>query len=132
MKLDAEENSTMATSGNANANVEGRTQQSPLASQRAREAGQAAGRFAQWFPLGAKEGFSQWVGELESRKDITNMLAVGWPLPNGYGTPRPLLHPSSAEPADAYTDWLRACVGDAFCGRFDGPAATLGRTYHDG
>lgn len=45
--------------------VRNRTQQSPLASQRAREAGEAqqAGRFAQWFPLGAKEGFSQWVSQ---------------------------------------------------------------------
>ncbi|PSN70866.1 alpha/beta hydrolase [Corynespora cassiicola Philippines] len=38
-----------------------RTQQSPLASQRAKEQGQAqTGRFAQWFPLSAKEGFNQW------------------------------------------------------------------------
>ncbi|KAF2014243.1 alpha/beta-hydrolase [Aaosphaeria arxii CBS 175.79] len=37
------------------------TQQSPLASQRAKEEGQAqTGRFATWFPLGAKEGFNQW------------------------------------------------------------------------
>ncbi|KAF2742290.1 alpha/beta-hydrolase [Sporormia fimetaria CBS 119925] len=41
--------------------VRSRTQQSPLASQRAGAAGQPApGRFAQWFPLGTKEGFSQW------------------------------------------------------------------------
>ncbi|KAH7128571.1 Alpha/Beta hydrolase protein [Dendryphion nanum] len=37
-----------------------RGQQSPLASQRAREEGQAQGRFGQWFPLGAKEGWNQW------------------------------------------------------------------------
>lgn len=42
--------------------VRSRTQQSPLASQRAAEEGQAQsqGRFAQWFPLGAKDGFNQW------------------------------------------------------------------------
>lgn len=47
----------------AHEEMRGRTQQSPLASQRAAEAGQApaAGRFAQWFPLGAKDGFNQWV-----------------------------------------------------------------------
>ncbi|KAF2635529.1 alpha/beta-hydrolase [Massarina eburnea CBS 473.64] len=36
-----------------------RTQQSPLASQRAQE-GQQQGGIGKWFPLGAKEGFSQW------------------------------------------------------------------------
>jgi cardiolipin-specific phospholipase len=44
----------------------GNGQQSPLASQRTAEAGQAGqaaqtGRFAKWFPLSASEGFSQWV-----------------------------------------------------------------------
>ncbi|KAF2187945.1 alpha/beta-hydrolase [Zopfia rhizophila CBS 207.26] len=48
----------MATSEN-NEELRNRTQQSPLASQRAKQAGQP-GRFAQWFPLGAKEGFNQW------------------------------------------------------------------------
>lgn len=40
-----------------------KSQQSPLASQRAKESGQAkrAGRFTGYFPLGYKEGFSQWV-----------------------------------------------------------------------
>jgi cardiolipin-specific phospholipase len=47
--------------GNGSEDVRGRTQQSALASQRAKEQGQQMGRFAQWFPLGAKEGFSQWV-----------------------------------------------------------------------
>lgn len=42
--------------------MRGRTQQAPLASQRAREQGQEQqGRVAKWFPLGAKEGFTQWV-----------------------------------------------------------------------
>ncbi|KAF2472726.1 alpha/beta-hydrolase [Lindgomyces ingoldianus] len=50
----------MATSENGGEELQHRTQQSPLASQRAKEQGQASGRFAQWFPLGAKEGFSQW------------------------------------------------------------------------
>ncbi|KAF2258206.1 alpha/beta-hydrolase [Lojkania enalia] len=51
----------MAAEGSSE-DVRGRAQQSPLASQRAKEQGQAPqqGRFAQWFPLGAKEGFSQW------------------------------------------------------------------------
>jgi hypothetical protein len=40
-----------------------KSQQSPLASQRAKETGQAkrTGRFTGYFPLGYKEGFSQWV-----------------------------------------------------------------------
>jgi hypothetical protein len=60
-KVDSKDNSTM--SQGADEEIRSRTQQSALASQRAAEAGQrpAAGRFAQWFPLGAKEGFDQWV-----------------------------------------------------------------------
>ncbi|KAF2651203.1 alpha/beta-hydrolase [Lophiostoma macrostomum CBS 122681] len=50
----------MAASDSGNEDVRNRTQQSALASQRAKEQGQQTGRFAQWFPLGAKEGFSQW------------------------------------------------------------------------
>lgn len=40
-----------------------KSQRSPLASQRAKESGQAkrTGRFTGYFPLGYKEGFSQWV-----------------------------------------------------------------------
>ncbi|OCK82544.1 alpha/beta-hydrolase [Lepidopterella palustris CBS 459.81] len=57
----------MATSASSGDDLRDRSQhsqQSPLASQRAKD--QAAseanqrGRFAQWFPLGAKEGFNQW------------------------------------------------------------------------
>jgi cardiolipin-specific phospholipase len=41
--------------------VEGRGQQSMLASQRAKEQGEAQqGRFSKWFPLSAKSGFEQW------------------------------------------------------------------------
>ncbi|KAJ4353470.1 uncharacterized protein N0V89_005199 [Didymosphaeria variabile] len=41
--------------------IRGRMQQAPLASQRAKDQGQSQqGRVAKWFPLGAKEGFSQW------------------------------------------------------------------------
>lgn len=39
--------------------MRGRTQQAPLASQR--DAQSQQGRIAKWFPLSAKEGFSQWV-----------------------------------------------------------------------
>jgi cardiolipin-specific phospholipase len=35
-------------------------QQSVLASQRAKEQGEAQGRFSKWFPLSAKSGFEQW------------------------------------------------------------------------
>jgi cardiolipin-specific phospholipase len=57
IRLDSKESSTMSSEAGGNG------QQSPLASQRAAEAGQAAqtGRFAKWFPLSASEGFSQWV-----------------------------------------------------------------------
>ena len=52
-----------ATSGGDD-DFKSKSQQSPLASQRAREGGQEkrAGRFTGYFPLGYKEGFSQWVG----------------------------------------------------------------------
>jgi cardiolipin-specific phospholipase len=51
----------MATS-EGDGEMRNRTQQSPLASQRAKEQGQPqTGRFATWFPLSAKEGFNQWV-----------------------------------------------------------------------
>ncbi|KAF1997824.1 alpha/beta-hydrolase [Amniculicola lignicola CBS 123094] len=51
----------MATQEGESEEMRGRTQQSPLASQRAKEEGQQGqGRFEKWFPLGAKEGFSQW------------------------------------------------------------------------
>ena len=61
IRVDSKNNSTMATTEGGD-EVRGRTQQSPIASQRAREQGQSQqGRFGQWFPLGAKEDFSQWV-----------------------------------------------------------------------
>ncbi|OCK99761.1 alpha/beta-hydrolase [Cenococcum geophilum 1.58] len=54
----------MATSASGGDDVRSRSQQSPLASQRAKEQGESeaaqAGRFARMFPLGAKEGFNQW------------------------------------------------------------------------
>ncbi|KAF2730982.1 alpha/beta-hydrolase [Polyplosphaeria fusca] len=51
----------MATTESSSEEMRGRTQQSPLASQRAKEAGETQpGRFQQWFPLSAKDGFSQW------------------------------------------------------------------------
>jgi hypothetical protein len=70
LRLDSKtaNSSTMATANSSDSHEraardgEGRGQQSPLASERAKEQGeQQQGRFAQWFPLGAKEGFSQWV-----------------------------------------------------------------------
>jgi hypothetical protein len=49
--------------------MRGRTQQAPLASQRAKDQAQSQqGRVAKWFPLGAKEGFSQWVGRRRSNR----------------------------------------------------------------
>lgn len=51
----------MATSEGNNEEMRNRTQQSPLASQRAKEEGQPQpGGFSKWFPLSAKEGFNQW------------------------------------------------------------------------
>ncbi|KAF2708594.1 alpha/beta hydrolase [Pleomassaria siparia CBS 279.74] len=48
--------------GEGDGHVRSRTQQDPLASQRAKENEQASqpGGFSKWFPLGAKEGFNQW------------------------------------------------------------------------
>ncbi|KAF1361531.1 alpha/beta-hydrolase [Lizonia empirigonia] len=48
----------MAAQDEGAAETRGKTQQSPLASQRAD--GQTPGRIAKWFPLSASEGFSQW------------------------------------------------------------------------
>jgi hypothetical protein len=56
--------SSMATSSSEGDDLRDRAQQSPLASQRAKEqASEARGRrgFGNMFPLGAKDGFSQWV-----------------------------------------------------------------------
>lgn len=62
IRIDSKAQSTMAAAQSDGEDMRGRTQQSPLASQRASEQDQTQqGRFAQWFPLGAKEGFSQWV-----------------------------------------------------------------------
>ena len=62
-------NTTMSTSTapSSNDDYNSRAQQSPLASQRAKKAGNApsesnrTGRFGGYFTLGYKEGFSQWV-----------------------------------------------------------------------
>lgn len=54
-----EKSSTMAAQEDGSGEVGSKTQQSPLASQRAD--GQAPGRVAKWFPLSASDGFSQWV-----------------------------------------------------------------------
>lgn len=59
----------MATSASDDESVRTRTQQSPLASQRAKQQASAAaeasrtGRSPGYFPLGYKEGFSQWVSD---------------------------------------------------------------------
>ena len=58
-----------ATASDSGDNIGSRTQQSPLASQRAKannaptEANRT-GRFGGYFTLGYKEGFSQWVGQV--------------------------------------------------------------------
>jgi cardiolipin-specific phospholipase len=64
VRIEGRNSSAMATTQDAEGgDVRGRTQQSSGASQRAILAKDEAaqGRFAQWFPLSAKEGFSQWV-----------------------------------------------------------------------
>lgn len=66
----------MASANNGD-DLRGKTQQSPLASQRAKEQGtQPKGGY---FPLGTKEGFSQWV-RFVSRVPAspeTNVILVG-------------------------------------------------------
>lgn len=54
----------MSATTSGSGDVGARTQQPMLASQRAAEAApraQNVGRFAQYFPLGYKEAFNQWV-----------------------------------------------------------------------
>ncbi|CAE7028361.1 hypothetical protein P3342_006175 [Pyrenophora teres f. teres] len=58
IRIESKSNSTMAGQGNEEAGQGG--QQSMLASQRAKEQGEATGRFSKWFPLSAKSGFDQW------------------------------------------------------------------------
>ncbi|KAH7072284.1 Alpha/Beta hydrolase protein [Paraphoma chrysanthemicola] len=58
IRIEAKGNATMAQDGNEE--VRERGQQAMLASQRAKEQGQEAGRISRWFPLSASEGFSQW------------------------------------------------------------------------
>ena len=60
IKIGEKSSSTMAAQDDsASGELRTKTQQSPLASQRAD--GAAPGRMAKWFPLSASEGFSQWV-----------------------------------------------------------------------
>ena len=51
---------TMSSTADSDSEVNARSQQSPLASQRAAEAGQRKSRLDGLFPLGYKQGFSQW------------------------------------------------------------------------
>lgn len=67
LKIGDKSASTMAAQDDG-ADTRGKTQQSPLASQRAD--GQTPGRIAKWFPLSASEGFSQWVSD--------RMAALPW------------------------------------------------------
>jgi cardiolipin-specific phospholipase len=55
VRIESKGNSTMAGQ-----NSEEGGQQAMLASQRAKEQGEAQGRFSKWFPLSAKSGFDQW------------------------------------------------------------------------
>ena len=55
-----------AAASDGNDNLQARGQQSPLASQRAKQSNTPSeanrtGRMSGYFPLGYKEGFSQWV-----------------------------------------------------------------------
>ncbi len=52
---------TMGSSAGGDDQLRVQTQQSPLASQRAKAESAAASRAQAYFPLGYKEGFSQWV-----------------------------------------------------------------------
>lgn len=68
MRIEGRESSGMATAqDDGGEEVRGRAQQSPLASQRAKENGEA-GKVV-WFPLSAKEGFNQWVRSLALCRD---------------------------------------------------------------
>jgi hypothetical protein len=58
IRIESKEISTMAASDHPDSAQGG--QQSMLASQRAKEQGEAQGRFSKWFPLSAKAGFEQW------------------------------------------------------------------------
>ena len=78
-----------------------RAQRSPLASQRDREAGSRAG--GGYFPLGYKDGFSQWVSVHRSRIcsdgagcPLTQMNEVGEHFTDGGGAHGPFIHTISA------------------------------------
>lgn len=58
IRIESKGNSTMAAQDHTEDSQGG--QQSMLASQRAKEQGEAQGRFSKWFPLSAKSGFEQW------------------------------------------------------------------------
>lgn len=66
-QLPSRNQTTMASTSNNNSdNLRPKTQQSPLASQRAKQSSTPSesnrtARFTGYFPLGYKEGFSQWV-----------------------------------------------------------------------
>ncbi|EON63566.1 hypothetical protein W97_02794 [Coniosporium apollinis CBS 100218] len=66
----------MSASAESGDDIRGRTQQSPLASQRARENVSAAPeRRKGWFPLGYKEGFAQWWASLSPEKAEQTVLS---------------------------------------------------------
>lgn len=124
----------------ANVEVRNRAQQSPLASQREVEAGQAQaqqegkeGRFAKWFPMGAKEVFDQWVclNERDLSRAKADSLVVGRPLSNGDRTPRSLLHSVSSKTADTYANRLCACIRRSFTNRRFRTCRAFGGTCHD-
>ena len=112
IKLGEKSSSTMAAQDEHDG---AKTQQSPLASQRAE--GQVPGRIAKWFPLSASEGFSQWVSRDSSAlvkasrwcgEALLTRAIVGWAVPHGDRASRHVLHSLPAEPAYTHTDRLGA------------------------
>lgn len=70
-----------ATTNGSNDDIRTRPQQSPLASQRAKQDGAPSdenrkGQFGGYFTLGYKEGFTQWVRN--QAKLVSNINADAW------------------------------------------------------
>jgi len=100
-----------ATSGGDD-DYKSKSQQSPLASQRAKEGGQEkrAGRFTGYFPLGYKEGFSQWVGRhlefplRKERKWSLIAVVVGKYTSGRRRAQRPFICPIPSKTSHAYSN----------------------------
>ena len=99
----------MSSAADSDSEATSRTQQSPLASQRAKEAGQRKSRLDGLFPLGYKQGFSQWWSALPAAQVEHNVLSFipylqKPPTHTQTGSEPPSVNPSSTSLSQVQTN----------------------------